>query len=56
MTSNVVLMNFWIFPLQVKMTVRLEAIGISTVNRVTGCWFGQIGCPPAIGPIDAQKR
>lgn len=37
------------------MTVQSEVIGISSVNRVTGCWFGQTGCPLVIGSIGAQK-
>lgn len=47
-------MNF-IFSLQAKMTVPLEVIGISNVNRVTGCWFARTGCPAVIGPAGERE-
>lgn len=37
------------------MTVQSEVIGTSTANRVTGSWFGQTGCPLAIGQVGARE-
>lgn len=37
------------------MTVQLGVIGISIVNRVTGSWFVQTGCPAAIGLVGGQE-
>lgn len=45
------LIVFSISALQVRMTVQSEAIGISTVNQVTGCWSAQTGCPVVVGLV-----
>lgn len=37
------------------MMVQLEVIGISTVNRVTGSWFVQTGCPAEIGLVGGRE-